>query len=130
MLLSPAGASRQIPRPLFQGSRTIPSHGTRRPYCRQRRNRLSHRILQGQGAAAMAITPDVSRENSMDVEPTEAAEVRRFHVHVPDSFTFSRPEAELVYDRPSDTMLVLFHGRDKGAFTVNVVDDYSVLLDI
>lgn len=76
----------------------------------------------------MAITPKAELANIAKVDLTEKVVIRR--VRVPDSFTFSRPDGELVYDRPSDIMLVLFHGRDKGSFTVNVVDDYSVLLDI
>lgn len=78
----------------------------------------------------MAITPREKLEGFAHVDPTEEPEIRQYSIQVPDSFSFSRPQGELLYDQSSDTMLVLFYGRHRDSFVVHVVDDYSVLLDI
>jgi hypothetical protein len=74
--------------------------------------------------------PREKLEGFTKVDPTEEPEIRQYRIQVPDSFTFSRPQSELVYDRPSDTMLVLFYGRYRVSFVDYVVGDYAVLLDI
>jgi hypothetical protein len=43
--------------------------------------------------------------------------------------SMDREQSDLIYDRPTDTMLVLPHGRDRASFAVNIVDSYFVLVD-
>lgn len=78
----------------------------------------------------MAITPDAKSESVSQLDSTEEAKIRQFDLRMPDFFTFSQAQAELIYDRPSDIMLILPYGRDRASFVHYVVDDYAVLVDV
>ncbi|MDQ3694837.1 MAG: hypothetical protein M3464_14610 [Chloroflexota bacterium] len=78
----------------------------------------------------MAIPPDAKLESVAEIDPTEEAKIRQFDPRMPDFFAFGQVEAELIYDRPLDTMLILPHGRDRASFVFYLVDDYALLVDV
>jgi hypothetical protein len=79
----------------------------------------------------LAVTPRDKLESGAEGDPTEESEAatRQYSVRVPDSLPLSRSQGEVVYDRPSDTMLVLFCGRIRDSFVVYTSGDYAALLD-
>lgn len=77
----------------------------------------------------MAITPEAEPEIVSRIDPAEEVNIRNFDLRMPAVSTFG-PEGELIYDRPSDTMLILPHGRDRASFVVYVIDDFAVLVDV
>ncbi|MDQ3412116.1 MAG: hypothetical protein M3509_08340 [Chloroflexota bacterium] len=78
----------------------------------------------------MALTPDAKLESVSEIDLTEEAKIRQFDPRMPAFFAFGQVQAELIYDRPCDTMLILPHGRERAAFVFYVVDDYAVLVDV
>ncbi len=77
----------------------------------------------------MAVTPGQRPKGFTEIDPTEEATIRRIDLWAPDPLTFDRDRGELIYDRPSDTLLILFHGRDRDSFAVNIAGDFLVLAD-